>query len=365
MKSRIKVFCFTVTLICVLCLGGVGVLGEELICPLLTGGHVGDVYCKPAVYQLNSTDLPVGWCGQAPVYSGNAFGILLVNSMYSFNGCFPTATYVTRIEILNQSNSLSNMQLTVKWINQSGQSGTSQTYTIPIGGTVNIPINSKMTSFAFYTSITPFQNTYYGYKIFGTPNSIAWTDITGSDIASKLSGQTIAANITGNASTAANATYATSAGNADTVDSSHSSAFATVSHSHTLASLSEKNFSSLTGKPTTLGGYGITDATSSVHNHTLASLSEKSYNSLTNKPTASGQVFNVVKDKFFKVNVVGSYTNPTGLTAIPALSGDATEITGTLNSLGIQKINCSSGNSIYFNVIDIPSFGETATVTFS
>ncbi|MDX9847475.1 MAG: hypothetical protein RBT74_10890 [Tenuifilaceae bacterium] len=47
----------------------------------------------------------------------------------------------------------------------------------------------------------------------------------------------------------------------------HDGDYATASHTHT--------FASLTSKPTTLSGYGITDAASSTHTHTFASLTSK------------------------------------------------------------------------------------------
>lgn len=109
--------------------------------------------------------------------------------------------------------------------------------------------------------------------------------------------------------------------------------------SFTLAGLGTKPFSALTDKPTTIAGYGITDAasTTALSDHasdtsthgvsevadaadipansdfTLAGLSEKSYNSLTDKPTFGTMAIATATDYV----ATDTFTGHTGNTSNP------------------------------------------------
>ena len=87
------------------------------------------------------------------------------------------------------------------------------------------------------------------------------------------------------------------------------SAFAAASHTHA--------FSSLTSKPTTLSGYGITDAATSSHVHTLDSLSNTTITSID-----SGEVLRYNGTAWVNatlaeagIQAAGSYLTTTGTAA--------------------------------------------------
>jgi hypothetical protein len=87
-------------------------------------------------------------------------------------------------------------------------------------------------------------------------------------------------------------------------------------------------FSSLTGKPTTVAGYGITDA--------LTSVPAQSFASLTGKPTTiSGYG---ITDAFN-----GTYSSLTGKPTIPADVADLTDTGGLLGAGGIALTDLSVG----------------------
>ena len=89
----------------------------------------------------------------------------------------------------------------------------------------------------------------------------------------------------------------------------------------------------ITNTPTTLLGYGITDAASLNHNHALSSLSEKSYNSLTDKPSLAA------------VATSGSYND---LTDKPTIIGSPISIANDgLYSSGLTGTGVSAQSSIF------------------
>lgn len=98
-----------------------------------------------------------------------------------------------------------------------------------------------------------------------------------------------------------------------------------------ISSVPAQSFSSLTSKPTTLSGYGITDAYPLSSNPAgyLTSISAQSFSSLTGKPTTLAGYG--ITDPI--VLTSGSYSNPTWITAL-----DNSKITG----LGSAALTASS-----------------------
>ena len=149
---------------------------------------------------------------------------------------------------------------------------------------INDLLNTKSNTNHTHTfaSLTSKPTTISGYGITDALTTSNYTSYTVKKDGTGASG-TWGINITGNAATATNAGYATSAGSAPASDV------------YSWAKQSTKpsySFSEITSKPTTLAGYGITDAASKDHTHTdkLNKIIETSYSNLVTLRNSSSLV---------------------------------------------------------------------------